>query len=470
MGYFRCLTFYLYCLQRIFAKYVFCPAKVCSGYPNEIERWECIGRFLYSPNQANSVLQFVQHDCWGVGWGNSIRGLISSSAVALILGRRLIIFYPVFNRMFLPPDDNVSNWDFGMSTIYPQLSSGEVSGHFNYAKHGIKFNEWATNLSTTPVPAESSYDNMRVVSGGVCAGEVSFITDGNCVASALPVYGKCVRNIMMNVAGIPFFYLLFRRPSSIMANIINRIRTRLELPSLEKGLEAHPGAWALRTPGFYIFALHFRNVPIGFEPSSFEVQDAYKKMKGYRSELFKGYWIVAEKAAKKALDIANCRGQKLLIYFASDDAQRLRKIAQQKLSKYGRVVFGLNVEEVGHMIPNQWTKKDLDKLEEMKRNKVSEIIHVDKSDKASEMHGNMAMAEWWILANSNWLLSHSGTSFSETAATFGLGPSGVMERFDFLHQKESYSTQFRIDWMNNNCDILRAADKLHANTCPNTND
>jgi hypothetical protein len=44
----------------------------------------------------------------------------------------------------------------------------------------------------------------------------------------------------------------------------------------------------------------------------------------------------------------------------------------------------------------------------------------------------MALVEWWILANSHWLISHAGTSYSDSAAGWGLGPKGVMERLDVV--------------------------------------
>ena len=56
----------------------------------------------------------------------------------------------------------------------------------------------------------------------------------------------------------------------------------------------------------------------------------------------------------------------MLIYFASDDI-RLRRIAQIKLREFGRVVWGLKDDEVGHMIPS-WgpdeNMKEIDKIGE----------------------------------------------------------------------------------------------------------
>jgi hypothetical protein len=47
------------------------------------------------------------------------------------------------------------------------------------------------------------------------------------------------------------------------------------------------------------------------------------------------------------------------------------------------------------------------------------VIRVDKGAESTVLHGDMSLAEWWILANAHWLQSHSGTSFSDTAAGWG---------------------------------------------------
>lgn len=103
---------------------IFCPAKhVCGHLPTEIERWECLGKLLYSPNNTASVLAqllnpsadiqhasvpldreiMVTHDCSGVGWGNAMRGLYGAVAIASAMGRRLIVMYDAMHRMFSPP-------------------------------------------------------------------------------------------------------------------------------------------------------------------------------------------------------------------------------------------------------------------------------------------------------------------------------------------------------------------------------
>jgi hypothetical protein len=48
------------------------------------------------------------------------------------------------------------------------------------------------------------------------------------------------------------------------------------------------------------------------------------------------------------------------------------------------------------------------------------VIHNSKS----------GMAEWWVLANADYLVANAGSSFAATATAWGLGPDGYMLRFD----------------------------------------
>lgn len=84
-----------------------CPVKsICRGKSNtsEIEKWECLGDHLFRGTNTASQQLFVEHDCYGVGWGNSIRGLTNAASVAMVLNRRLIIKFEAFNRLWLPPN------------------------------------------------------------------------------------------------------------------------------------------------------------------------------------------------------------------------------------------------------------------------------------------------------------------------------------------------------------------------------
>tara|TARA_B110000090_G_C13172473_1_gene366009 strand:- start:362 stop:619 length:258 start_codon:yes stop_codon:yes gene_type:complete len=74
-----------------------------------------------------------------------------------------------------------------------------------------------------------------------------------------------------NILPVPFFYNLFKRPGPKMVQYLDKVRVKLDLPMLEDGIEEYPGQWGLRTPGYYLFALHFRNIPVGFEPLAIDL-------------------------------------------------------------------------------------------------------------------------------------------------------------------------------------------------------
>jgi hypothetical protein len=57
-------------------------------------------------------------------------------------------------------------------------------------------------------------------------------------------------------------------PPWTQVRILATMRRRLGLPALAPNTEPAPGAHGLRTPGYYIVALHFRRIPLGFEPLS----------------------------------------------------------------------------------------------------------------------------------------------------------------------------------------------------------
>jgi hypothetical protein len=92
-------------------------AKHCGvvSQPNmsEVERWQCVGDFMYAPlprGQFYDDPYFVEHNCYGTGWGNSVRALFTTASLAAALGRRLIVRNHAFNRMFSPPHPNVTDW------------------------------------------------------------------------------------------------------------------------------------------------------------------------------------------------------------------------------------------------------------------------------------------------------------------------------------------------------------------------
>ena len=499
----------------------FCPLEDCAQAATELERWLCLGRHLFEPVSKSALkgTYFVEHDCGGVGWGNSIRGLFNAAAIAAVSGRRLIVSHPSFNRVFLPPNDSMPSWDYGLSELLasssrhqhnPHMAMYEIREYFDFEKHGRapnRFATWAKSVQDGTVGAAPTYAKQVLVAG-ICGGERELITTGDCISRILPQYVDCVNDNRRgyfgdNMMSIPFFHYLFQRPGPVMLTVLDLIRSRLELGPAPAG-EPTPGAWGLRTEGYYILALHFRRVPVGFEPLSLELNE--KRSLEYRLSTLKGFWKHADNAAKAAKEIAACRGEKLLIYFATDDVKNLRPEATSRLGSYGRVVFGLTDEEVGHMSP-QWTSNDLRKMQKVKT-KVQQtrrssaavvdqageatLAHVEvevethvhgktlikiedhmaevdrESPESTEMHGTMAIVEWWILAHSNWLIGHSGTSFSETASGVGLGTMGVMERFDMVHSPDHASASLRRDWGGDGCSVVRAADPDQAKSCPNT--
>jgi hypothetical protein len=222
----------------------------------------------------------------------------------------------------------------------------------------------------------------------------------------MPKFVKCAKlmssiNYMRDpLLSVPIYYTLFRRPSKILVEKLNTIRGRLRLPRLKAGVEPAAGAWALRTPRYYILALHFRMVPLGFEPLSVEINADGNV---FRMNILGNFWEAAEKFAESAEQLAECRGEKLLIYFATDSVKTLRPEAMRRLSGYGKVVFGLLEGEVGHVSP-QWTVRDEENIRREVEKKVSasdggvgsEVheVSVEKSEAAVEMHGIMSMVEW----------------------------------------------------------------------------
>lgn len=498
------------------ATLTYCPLKHCADEATEIAKWECLGKSLYRPLEAGkdnlSKTYFVEHDCGGVGWGNSIRGMSNAAAIAAVTGRRLIVTHPSFNRLFFTPNESMIDWDFGLKASFGKgMNEHELAAEvyrrreiFKYEDHGRapkRFDKWTRSIQQNP--RNSTYTKQILVAG-ICGGERELITTGGCMQHVMPSFLQCMVSdgadrysyVAENMISVPFFHTLFTRPKPELHQFLQVVRARLELPSLEPGSEPVPGAWGLRTPNYYILALHFRRVPIGFEPLALELNE--KRNLEYRLSTLKGFWDHAVKAANAAKKIAACRQQQLLIYFATDDVKNLRPEAQTRLSRYGRVVFGLTEDEVGHMSP-QWTSNDFAKLAKVQESvsatwqgaqaepsrpveveidtyahgktllKITEeIASPQRTKKAEIVHGNAAIAEWWILAHAHWLVGHSGTSFSETASGVGLGPRGVMERFDMVHGVGHVQSNIRRDWNGDACSIVGAADPVMAKQCPNT--
>lgn len=485
------------------SKLKFCPSLKCVDIASEVERWECINQGLFAPVPAGKdpgKEYYVEHDCGGVGWGNSIRGLYNAAALAAMTGRRLIVTHKPFNRMFDPPL-NASSWTYGLEEA--GYNKWDMRQHWDFEKHGRspnRYSEFAKEVKADPKITKRYYEK-KILVAGVCGGEREIMIKGDCLEHSMPNFITCASSrtqggyMQDNLLPVPFFSTLFTRPGPLLAEYVTQIRTKLGLPTLAPGTEPTPGAWGLRTPGYYIFALHFRNIPVGFEPLSIDLNRP--RTKGNRENILEGFWAMAEKYAKKAQKLAECRKQTLLIYFATDDVVTLRPLAEERLSAYGKVVFGLDDHEVGHMSP-QWSRTDERLIERAKADGTVEhlrsyqeppaeplealtdndgnaiipatnfhVTDVDKSEEGKLKHANMAMVEWWILAQSNWLLGHSGTSFSDSAAGVGLGPLGAMERMDLVHGVNHASTSTRRDWDTDSCTVVGAADPEFRDSCPN---
>lgn len=482
---------------------VFCPAKEeCGAIANEFERWDCVNRHVFRPEPAIAAKNehFVEYNCGGVGWGNSIRAYYTGVSLAATTGRRLLIQvtnsieftlttnssmdqYPAFNRNWLPPNDSATSWSYGMDYNWGDI---EV---FDFAQHGQnpgRFAKWSKLIAQN---GTKGLYHKRILNTGICGGEGEFLSTGGCMDVLLSNFVKCAREDQVSM-NIPFYYYLFRRPGPFIEGSLGNIRKRLELPAAAPE-EASLG---LRTTGYYILALHFRRIPPGFEPMAIDLNKGQQL--STRLAALEGFWDHAKKSAIRAIEIAACRQQELLIYFASDDVE-LRGTAEKLLSPIGRVVFGLKPDEVGHVSPS-WMDKHFDSkaiedeidaaevdadadhlLEKMKHSRdkntylgdmYSHTRHFTSLCFASLRFPRRSMVEWWILAHSHWLISSGFTSYSTSAGGVGFGPSGVMERLDNVYNKGHASTILRRDFSKTDCPVLGAQNRRHAKKCPNIKD
>jgi hypothetical protein len=355
------------------------------------------------------------------------------------------------------------------------------------------YGQWITKLKESDSYAGTF--NGTIMDSNICGTAQMLITSGQCLTEVLTTFGKCANNFIGTSINMPIYYHVFRKPTKLMIDQLKRIRQHLSLPELKPGIEPNPGAWGLYTPGYYLFALHFRMIPLGFEPLSVMYNDDnYITRKLQDLDRF---WETATRLAGEAAKIAACRNETLLIYFATDDAENLRPQATSKLGKFGRVVFGLATDEVGHTSP-LWT----DSSEQEVDAKVAAVVAKQRAaaapmegscssedagggkcgappppgdlelrvslarpargEQAERQHRSLALAEWWVLANAQWLATTRYSSYSATAAAWGLGPGGRMERAE-LHGR----SVFRIDWARDDCRAAGAADPAQAAACPN---
>ena len=515
----------------------YCPVRHCTALENEMERWDCIGRQLYKPLEPGvDPLDgfYMQHDCHYVGWGNSVRGFFVSAFMAMLTGRRLSIYHSQFNRMFSSPyaasHEQEQEWDWGYQrrvaeqeaqagrTLSPENLRNEVeyvlASHWDYspvahAEKLEKWQQWTQHMTDEQLQDESRFKRLFTVPlllTSMCGGSKTFIQNMDCLKEVLPQYHACItgasqqggpdprRGIPHVSHAAPAFHFSFRRPSPLMVENLALVRSRVGLPPLAAGLEPLPGQWGLRTPGVYLLALHFRSIPVGFEPLGVDMQQGVQGRA--RKVMLHAFWVHAVKSAEHAKQIASCRGEELMIYLATDDPFNLRHVAQEKLGHIGRVVFGLDVDDVGHMVPG-WTEKHHKNVQEALRTRSLQGLHADpnlardnqevdvpkrrrlshkefnvhlgdRSESAKVRHGDWSMTEWFVLSSAHWLIGHSGSAFAETAGTLGLSPLGAMERFDMIHQLNFQTTSYRNDWDSDDmCRVVHAADPKWREACPN---
>lgn len=135
-------------------KSLVCPAIECGKNDDltEVEKWECHGKYLFNATSGDpSEEYYVEHNCFGVGWGNAIRGFYNAAAISTLLGRRLIVSYDPFNKMFNPPN-GVSRWDYKLTTAFAKkgMNYHQEKETFDYEMHGRspnRFSNFAKNLT-----------------------------------------------------------------------------------------------------------------------------------------------------------------------------------------------------------------------------------------------------------------------------------------------------------------------------------
>ena len=397
----------------------FCAVKACAlNSTNEIDRWDCFGSFLFRPPADHG--RYVLHPCEGLGWGNGMSSLMIAAQLASAIDGRLLFQRDFTHLWELPMKYNVKHDPFHSN---PLLWSYET-----YGRDEESYRQWIRSIQTNETFLKSF--NHQVINSGVCMMDGKLTKLGECVTEALPTFGKCLNRLSFPSDSSPVYYSVFRRPTPLMVRHLRAVRERLALPPLAPGLEPNPGQWGLYTPGYYLFALHFRMIPLGFEPLSVMLNE--KEQLDYKLNDLKEFWATARRLAKQARALADCRNETLLIYFATDDVENLRARATKRLGRFGRVVFGLSEDEVGHSSP-QWTSMSMRQVDERqavvleekaaaekarkctaeaamtgkcerparpagRESKVS-VVRTARDAEATEKHRDMALLEWWILAN-----------------------------------------------------------------------
>ena len=268
-----------------------CQVKAqCLEQPSEVERWECFGKYAFRPTDNAASELFVEHDCGGVGWGNSIRGVVNAFALAAVLNRRVVIkFSPgdkPFYKLWNPPY-NLTSWDYGTTAIraienniprkfYMFLNyyyvadfcvwihlaeygdSWDWVGHpskdqWSYEKYGRPPNRWAPWVKQLETSEEKAFEYKKMLlNSGICANDPEIFRTGDCVSKTFPLFDQCINSggrhsyLPDPILFVPFYYSIFAKPSPLMVRMLNKVRRRLSLPKLKHGFEPRSGMWGLQ--------------------------------------------------------------------------------------------------------------------------------------------------------------------------------------------------------------------------------
>jgi hypothetical protein len=293
-----------------------------------------------------------------------------------------------------------------------------------------------------------------------------FLQQNECARAVLGRFLSCAREsyLGMQAHNIPFVQTFFARPSPELVRILSVMRRRAGLPSVGPESESAPGHGGLRTPGHYMIAFHFRRIPLNFEPMSGFLNEPQHR--DWRINALDGFWETGKTKIRKAAQLAKCRNQTLLIYFATDDIRNLRPLAQKHWSDLGgRLIFGAPDASVGHMTAF-WRENDVVHQESADAHHLHRPAQIARSPHSQRRHAAWGVAEWWVLGNADWLVTSTGSNYAATSVAHGLGPAGRMERYD-----DNGRPVFRRSWNNGNyCQRVFAVDPIHAKTCPHLDD
>ena len=473
-----------------------CDVQTCSRDTDgkvtlERDRIDCVSYRVFRDAPPKTQRGEVAGDDQGIiiykngqGWGNCINGLYTIFPFAAALGRRVIIDISYYRMCFLPSDHGSPEW--AHVPQWPLATRSKHEKNSTMLFHDIEYavqrqqsgvDVWNARLRNEElVYAEHTQEPQNVY----CNGPNFWLN--SCLNSTFRGRAhnpSCPSNEGVDsVAKAAVLPAVVHRPSLVLQSALSDIRERLGLPMAPPNTEPRPGSSGIRSPGTYILALHFRAIPQGFEGVA--NNPSVRQAVPHFDPFIDAAAIVAEAAA----EIATCRGLKLLIYFATDHARALRKPAEDRLRQYGRVLFGLKETEVGHVAPI-FSEADRAEIEQIRATcedvegpvTTSRRLSFDSchflaepanSDDEKKLHQVFGMAEWWILAQSNWLMASGYSTYADTAANVGLGTHGIMERYSHLGAKVNGSgTMFLIDDIrpNFNADGL-CTDHVEV-TCPN---